>query len=339
MAQLVAFFRVNGFKKGRELDVEAYSVTTRYRKRREYVPLPSEIAKMAIAGRNPGEKAPLLFVYGSGLRNSTARAVRYCDLKGELDAGSEVVHVPVTAAMKRADPDAAKGMVEYSAFIGREAVAALKEHLAWVEGRTGRSFPSEWPVFPGRTMDGSPIKETTLQQLVKRLARRAGLERWRDVYPHCLRKAFENALRNSGMDWKDQEILMGHILPGSMDTYADKTRVEEFREKYARVRFFPEDGHEERDAGRHEEGDSGACGLRRGGDEGTRRPLQVHQGGDGQDDRQEVAGEEDGADQRADPEGGVELGGQGPRRGGVGVRDLAGRAEARGGREAAEVSR
>jgi len=225
MAQLVAFFKVNGFKKGRELDIEAYSVPTRYRKRREYVPLPSEIAKMVIAGRNPGEKAPLLFVYCSGLRNSTARAVRYCDLKGELDSGMEVVHVPITAEMKKLDPDAAKGMVEYSSFIGREAVAALKEHLAWVEGRTGRSFPPEWPIFPGRTMDGSPIKKTTLEQLVKRLARRAGLERWRDVYPHCLRKAFENAVRNSGMDWKDQEILMGHILPGSMDTYADKTRV------------------------------------------------------------------------------------------------------------------
>ena len=68
MAHLVAFFRANGFKKARELDVEGYHVPSRYRKRAEYVPLPSEIAKMVVAGRDPYEKAAVLFVYESGLQ-------------------------------------------------------------------------------------------------------------------------------------------------------------------------------------------------------------------------------------------------------------------------------
>jgi len=93
----------------------------------------------------------------------------------------------------------------------------VKEHILYMEG-----------------------KKSSLGDMVKRLAKNAGIERWRDVYPHCLRKAFENAVRNSGLDWKDQEILMGHVLPGSMDTYLDKTRIEEFREKFRKVRFFPE---------------------------------------------------------------------------------------------------
>jgi site-specific recombinase XerD len=240
MAQLITFFRANGFKKQRELELERQYMPVRYRKRPEYIPLASEINKMVIAGRNPSEKAAVLFVYQSGLRNSTARAVRYVDVKAELDSGLDVVHVPVRAGMKEVDQDAAKGRVEYDPFIGKEAVKAVKEHVRYVEGKIGRPFPPEWPLLPGQYLNGRPTKKGSLAEMVKRLARNAGIERWRDVYPHCLRKAFENAVRNSGLDWKDQEILMGHVLPGSMDTYLDKTRTEEFREKYGRVRFFPE---------------------------------------------------------------------------------------------------
>jgi site-specific recombinase XerD len=57
-------------------------------------------------------------------------------------------------------------------------------------------------------------------------------------YPHCLRKAFERAVRNSGLDIKGQEFLIGHVLPSSQDTYYDKTKVEELREKYSQIRFF-----------------------------------------------------------------------------------------------------
>jgi integrase len=240
MAQLVTFLRVNGFKKQKELEIERHYMPARYRKRPEYIPMPSEINKMVIAGVTPSQKALMLFVYEGGFRNSTARAVRYADVKAELDAGLEVVHVPVRSTMKEVDPDAAKGRVEYDPFVGREAVRAVKEHIMHVEGRVGMPLPSEWPLFPGQYLDGKPVKKESLEEMVKRLARVAGIERWKDVYPHCLRKAFENAVRNSGLDWKDQEILMGHILPGSMDTYLDRTRTEEFREKYARVRFFPE---------------------------------------------------------------------------------------------------
>ena len=240
MAQLITFFRVNGFKKQKELEIERHYVPVRYRKRPEYIPMPSEINKMVIAGVTPSQKALVLFVYEGGFRNSTARAVRYTDVKAELDAGVEVVHVHVRSTMKEVDPDAAKGRVEYDPFVGREAVKAVKEHIRHVEKRIGRPLPPEWPLFPGQYLDGKPVKKESLEEMVKRLARNAGIERWRDVYPHCLRKAFENAVRNSGMYWKDQEILMGHILPGSMDTYLDKTRTEEFREKHARVRFFPE---------------------------------------------------------------------------------------------------
>jgi hypothetical protein len=63
--------------------------------------------------------------------------VRYADIKDELDLGLDVVHVPVRSDMKEVDPDAARGMLEYGPFIGREAVKAVKAHLAYVEERPG----------------------------------------------------------------------------------------------------------------------------------------------------------------------------------------------------------
>ena len=59
-AQLITFFRVNGFKKQKELELERHYLPVRYRKRPEYIPLASEINKMTIAGRNPSEKAPTM---------------------------------------------------------------------------------------------------------------------------------------------------------------------------------------------------------------------------------------------------------------------------------------
>jgi hypothetical protein len=82
----------------------------------------------------------------------------------------------------------------------------------------------------------------SLSAIVKRAAKQAGIEKWKAVTPHCLRKGFESALRNSGLDVKDQEFLMGHILPGSQDTYYDQTKVEDLRRKYSQVNFFPQRG-------------------------------------------------------------------------------------------------
>ena len=80
---------------------------------------------------------------------------------------------------------------------------------------------------------------SAVTRMVKSSAKMAGIREWRAVSPHSLRKAFERALRNSGLDVKDQEFLMWHILPGSQDTYYDKTKIEEMRGKYARIEFFP----------------------------------------------------------------------------------------------------
>jgi site-specific recombinase XerD len=233
--QLQTFFRVNGFKFAKSLELERYYQPARYRKKPEYIPTAEEILKMANTAGNVRSRALLMVAYESGLRNSTLRAILYGDVKDELDAGKEVVAIPVYPEMKKVDPDACKGSLPYTTFMSREASEAVRVYLNEYERRHGR-LRADSTLFQGNR--GRPIKRRTLEIIVKKAARTAGIRLWKDVYPHCLRKAFERAVRNSGLDVKDQEFLIGHVFEGSMDAYYDRTKIDELRAKYERVRFF-----------------------------------------------------------------------------------------------------
>jgi len=248
LAYLKQFFRVNGFKNDRELEVERYHQPSRYRKRGEYVPTAEEIWRMANASGSTHYRAMIMMLYTSGLRNSTLRALRVRDVKEELEALErgelDIVMVPVYPKMKELVPDACKGQIPYYSFISREAAQALLDHLKERQAEYGEVLPDE-PLFiststnyPPELRRRSPVKKKTLSDAVKRSARKAGIAQWKDVYPHCLRKAFESALRSNRLDYKDQEFLIGHILPGSQDTYYDRSKVNTLRNRYEEAEFF-----------------------------------------------------------------------------------------------------
>jgi hypothetical protein len=200
---------------------------------------------MALASGSLRNKALILALYTSGLRNSTLRALLYRDVKEELEKGVEVVKLPVYPEMKRVDVGACKGNIPYYTFISEEAVATLRRYLDERRRMYG-SIEDDEPLFvsesrnvPPEVRRHTPVMKKSLEALVKRAARKAGIKRWKDVTPKCLRKAYESALRNNRLDPKDQEFLMGHILPGTQDPYYDYTKIEELRRKYMTIEFFP----------------------------------------------------------------------------------------------------
>ena len=246
LAYLKTFFRVNGFKGSKVLDVERLYQPSRYRKRKEYIPSPSEIFKMAYSAGSLRNRALIFALYTSGFRNSTLRALNYGDVREELEKGLEIVRLPAYPEMKKRDVGACKGNIPYYSFISQESVEVLRDYLAErreVMGSIGEKeplFASDSSNVPVEVRRRTLVMKKSLEALVKKAARNAGIREWKSVYPHCLRKAFESALRNAGLDLKDQEFLMGHILPGVQDAYYDKTKVDDLRVKYAKVRFFPD---------------------------------------------------------------------------------------------------
>jgi len=246
LAYLKTFFKVNGFKGNKALEVERHYQPSRYRKREEYIPTSDEIYKMAYASGSTRNKALVLALYTSGLRNSTLRALLYQDVKDDVENGQDILNVPVYAEMKKVVPGACKGNIPYYSFFSSETAEAIRQYFTKRVTILGAIGDNE-PLFSSSSRNlipelrrKTPVMKKTLEHLVKRAARDAGVQKWKFVTPHCLRKAFESALRNSGMDTKNQEFLMGHILPGSQDTYYDKTKIEDLRRKYAQVEFFPQ---------------------------------------------------------------------------------------------------
>lgn len=150
--------------------------------------------------------------------------------------------------MKKLVPDACKGLVPYYSFISAEAQTALRIYLNEREEYYGSLEPdqllfcSDWNLWSRNTRPMKPIGRRGVGVLLKKAARHAKLPRWEHISPHCLRKSFESVLRSptldgGRMDKGTQEFFMGHILPGTQDTYYDKTNIYYHRDEYAKLDF------------------------------------------------------------------------------------------------------
>jgi len=245
---LKTFFKVNGFRGVQTLEVEGYYMPARYRKVPEYIPGKNEIYAMADSACSLRDRAIILTLYSSGLRNSTLRALLIRDVEKELSKGVNNLLVPVYPEMKSIDPYACKGNISYFTFVCDEATEAIKLYLRERKEKYGEILSHE-PLFASdyNQIDRNERKSKTmsprqLQFVVKLAAKRSGLAQWQFVRPHCLRKTFETVLHSElvdggRLDPKVQEFFMGHILPGSEDAYFDKTKVEMIRAEYAKLNF------------------------------------------------------------------------------------------------------
>jgi site-specific recombinase XerD len=249
MIQLLrTFFKVNGFKGNRELEIEAYHMPARYRKVQEYIPTKNEIYLMADSAGSLRNRTIVLMLYSTGLRNSTLRALLVSDVQEELERGISNIFVPIYPEMKLIDPFACKGNIPYFMFASDEATQSLRLYLRERKEKYGSVSGAE-PLFTSdfNQVDRNDRRLKTmsprqLQHVVKMAAKNAGLSQWKEVKPKCLRTAFETVLHSELVDGgridpKIQEFFIGHILLGSEDAYFDRTKVEILRAEYSKLNF------------------------------------------------------------------------------------------------------
>jgi len=239
-----SFFRASAI----EINVEGYYMPVRYAKRPEYIPTKNEVYAMADCAGSLRDRAIILFLFSTGLRVSTLIALTYGDLKDELEKGYSIIKVPVYPEMKIRVSGACKNNIPYYTFACEEAVKALRLYLRERTERFGFIEPHE-PLFCSEynqiSCEERKLKFMTprqVQRIVKEAAKKAGIVNWMHVTPKSLRKTYESVLRSElldggRLDIKTQEFLMGHTLPGSQDTYYDKTKFEQLRLEYARLNF------------------------------------------------------------------------------------------------------
>jgi integrase len=210
-------FKYNGYKGAKELEVENYAVPARYRKLAEHIPSSEDVLRIADAAASHRDRAVFLCMYTSGIRESTIRALRYKDIKDDLD--KETIFVPIYPEMKNVVHKACKNNIPYYTFFDKLSTEALKSYLRDRETKYGKIeddevlFPPD-PRGSRRKIEEakrSPLAKNELNKMLHKAARNAGIKEWQKIHAHCLRKSFEAAVKGrrpdgSMMAEKDQVV-------------------------------------------------------------------------------------------------------------------------------------
>jgi len=246
LACLKTFFRVNGFSKenGQDLRLQSYHQPPRTRNTIQYVPTLAEARLMGERAGNRRNRAIIYTLFSAGLRNTALRTIRVKDIAKEIEAGFQNLLIKVEPEWNKRIPGACKGNVPYYTFTSVQATQAIKEMLEERKEKCGVIKEDE-PLFISegtQLRKRSPLSGREELEIVRKAAREARIEDWKHVTPHSLRKVFESVLRSplkdgGRMDTKNQEFLMGHILPGTQDAYYDWTKINRLREEYSKLVF------------------------------------------------------------------------------------------------------
>jgi len=141
----------------------------------------SEVQKLFEVTTNIKHKVVLGLLYYAGLRLSEVRNLRWQD----IDFEREIIHIKQT-----------KGENERVVFLHRRLKEILMDYGI---RKSGLVLISE---------RGKRYNERTIQQIVKNMARKAGIKK--KVTPHTLRHSFATHLLEAGADIRYIQQLLGH---------------------------------------------------------------------------------------------------------------------------------
>lgn len=197
---------------------------------------------------NKRDRAIIYTLTTTGLRNTALRALLVGDIHDELANSTFPLLLKVQRNWNERIPGACKNGIPYYTFVAEIAAKAIQSML---RERTSifdepeldePLFISDYNQIPLNQRRIKVLSSRKLQIIVHKAARSADLLDWNHVRVHSMRKVFDAVLRcplddGTSMDQKDQEFLMGHILPGSQENYYDRSKVDRLRGLYSKVVF------------------------------------------------------------------------------------------------------
>ncbi len=135
------------------------------------------------------DRALLELLYATGLRVSEAVSLRV----GDLDMAAGLLRCLGKGGRERLVP------------VGDEALRVTGAYLRQARPRLLKGRPSRY-LFLNRR--GQPLTRQTVWKLLKRYAKRAGIDR--QVTPHTLRHSFATHLLENGADLRAVQEMLGH---------------------------------------------------------------------------------------------------------------------------------
>lgn len=156
----------------------------------------AEVLRLFECVPNLKQRSMVYLLYSSGIRRSELLALR----RSDLDADRGVIMVRM-----------GKGKKDRITLLSRMAYSLVQEYLQIYQ-------PKEW-LFEGP--GGGPYSATSIGIVVRRAARKAGIEK--RVSPHTLRHSFATHLLERGTDIRYIQSLLGHESTKTTERYAAVT--------------------------------------------------------------------------------------------------------------------
>jgi site-specific recombinase XerD len=149
---------------------------------------PEEVQRLIAAARTLTERAMLMVLYSTGLRNAELRHLQVRD----IDSRAMLIHVRH-----------GKGGRDRYVPLSPTLLQTLREHWRWMK-------PQTW-LFPGTLHNwrvDRPITPKVVWDACRAAARRAGLTK--RVSAHTLRHSYATHLLEAGADIRTIQLLLGH---------------------------------------------------------------------------------------------------------------------------------
>jgi integrase/recombinase XerD len=202
----------------------------------EIIPNKYEVYRMADHAGSLRDKAIILCLWQSGVRASCICRWTYGLVRGYLYPEVKApVYLKITNQMDT--KLSGYGLPYYYTFLQREAAEALREYLDWRMVKGWKPSEDDLIFVTQRGMSKNrPLDYWNIRLIVKEAARKAGFNP-KNIWAHCLRKAFRKILYTSGLDPDFAETLMGHKLPASRGNYFDFHDIDELANQYMKCSF------------------------------------------------------------------------------------------------------
>lgn len=192
----------------------------------EHIPNKQEVYQLIDMAANLRDKSILFTLFCTGVRVNVLEHLKYKHVANQLD--QDTITLKITGDLDH--KLRSRNIPFYYTFLNGEGAATLKRYCALKH----RHSTPDTPLFS--TRGNKSISQSYIWKIVKTCVARAGLDP-KTIWTHTLRKAYRKIIRQTDIDDDDKEQLMGHVLPGSRESYYDKKDTRLILEAYQKCDF------------------------------------------------------------------------------------------------------
>jgi len=208
MGSIRSFYKANGFP----ITIKLPRPTT-LKKNHKLQIRAEDVKKLVDHAPTIRDKAIILMLFQSGMDVSTLCSLDYWDVARGLE--NDECPLPIHVVRK-------KRQVEYTTFLGRDGIDALKAYLNKRRERQGEIKHTEPLFVKERNYNGNKrITRELIEKMLREVAVLSGVVSKEEMEradmnpcrPHALRGAFSTIMKLQGVNNEIVEYWMGHVIP------------------------------------------------------------------------------------------------------------------------------